>query len=109
MSVLDEHNRSMCVEEANEMATVESEGRLEIAVEGEKVFAVYRHFHHLGDPASDDAGSDDSCTDNVVRRIEISRLALTAWGVFEMARAAGPRPERMIHGRANRSIAAQCA
>lgn len=72
------------------------------------------------DAAATDAASTDSADanaftcDNVpldmlVRRIPMSRLALTAWGVFEMARAAGPRSERMVHGRTSRSLAAQLA
>jgi hypothetical protein len=112
MSELDEHNRSLTIEEANELAIRESVGHLEIVADREKVFAVSRR------PArSDETGIEGSAdiphvganSDCEQRRIEISRLSLTAWGVFEMARAVGPRPERMIHGHTRRSIATQFA
>lgn len=107
MSILDENNRSLSVAEANEIAIRESEGRLHFAEEGGEVFAIHRS-EPADDAESPQAGIPlDQSAGAFERRVAMSRLAVTAWGVFEMARAAGPRPERMVHGRASRSVAPQ--
>lgn len=96
MSLLDQHNRSVGLPEANEIAMRESEGRLSFVEDGSDVMAIYRCLDstHDGEQLPQ-------------QRIRMSRLALTTWGVFEMARAAGPRPERMVHARADRRYAIQ--
>ncbi|HEX4000860.1 MAG TPA: hypothetical protein VHX65_20095 [Pirellulales bacterium] len=112
MSVLDIHNRSLSVSEANEMAIQESEGRLSIVEERGQVFAVYRRFDSADDGEIVDrelVRGDNPISGEFDRRIAMSHLALTAWCIFEMARAAGPRPERMVHARARRSFATQTA
>ena len=108
MSVLDLHNRSLSVVEANRMAMEESEGRLSIVEHGADVFAVYRGVERFNDADMAQHGGDFAdrpANGAALRQIPMTRLALTAWTVFEMARAAGPRPQRMVHGRASRSLA----
>ena len=110
MSVLDLRNRSVSVAEANAMAARESEGRLSFVEDGLDVIAVYRR-SDVGEDADRRHraihGDGNLASATAIQRIPMSRLALTAWGVFEMARAAGLRPERMVHGRANRAFATQ--
>lgn len=106
MTVLDQHNRSLSVAEANDIAVEESEGRLGIVEKRGEVFAVYRRIDEAEGRQSRTDYADASAA---AREIPMSRLALTAWGVFEMARAAGPRPERMVHGRSSRDLQTQLA
>jgi hypothetical protein len=92
------------------MAFLESEGHLEIVAESGKVIAIY-----LDSDQSDDidsrcnaiGGSANHFIAAPTRRIQMPRLALTAWGVFEMARAAGSRPDRMVHAQPKRSLETQ--
>ena len=127
MSLLDHRSRSLSVAEANEMALRESDGYLGFVEEQGELFAVYRRHDRADD--SNTAESEMAAADSVVaghvavgsataciagsavdRRIAMSRVALTSWSVFEMARAAGRKPERMVHGRrAEQPLAPQLA
>ena len=110
MSILDRNNRSITLSEANEIAMRESEGRLSFIEDGAEVIAIYWRCDSTGDAELPRQPTDipkKYCEPIPDRRIAMPRTALNAWGIFEMARAAGPRPERMVHGRANRSVAAQ--
>ena len=99
MSILDQHNRSMSVADANELAIEESEGRLGIVEKQGEVFAVYRRFDDADVSRLRTDTPESATAEFIDREIPVSRVALTAWTVFEMARAAGPRPERMVNGR----------
>jgi hypothetical protein len=110
MTVLDQHNRSLTVAEANELAMRESEGRLGFVEEGAGLVAVYRRLGPV--VAAGYKGSQPDADDSPApqdRRIAMPHLALTAWGIFEMARAARPKPEPMICERTSGFLVTQPA